>query len=58
MDNNSVLNILSTCWRKNSDHSALAISTSGLYFLPQYTVIDSVISDIIANYDICIFALL
>ena len=28
------------------------MSTSGLKFLPQYTVIDSVIFDIIANYDV------
>ena len=57
MDNNSVLNILCTCLR-DSDLSALSVSTSGLYFLPQYTVIDSVISDIIANYDVCLFTLI
>ena len=38
--------------------SALPISTFGLYFLPQYIVIDSVISDIIANYDVCLFTLI
>ena len=31
---------------------------SGSYFLPQYTVVDSVIFDIIANYDVCLFTLI
>ena len=40
---------------RNIDHSARSIFTSGLYFLPQYTVIDSVLSDTTANYDVCLF---
>ena len=43
---------------RNSGHSALSVSTSGLYLLPQYTVIDSVISDINANYGVCLFTLI
>ena len=34
------------------------MSISGLYFLPQYIVIDIVVSDIIANYDVCLFTLI